>query len=66
MDWSTNVHATSGTINGGSSVSGVFAGGLVGQNGWFNGGDVITAGTIQNSSAAVDVTLGNGVGCSGF
>ena len=53
----------SGTINGGS-LSGVAAGGLVGQNGFFIYPTVF-GGTIQRSSAAVNVTLGDGVGCSG-
>jgi filamentous hemagglutinin family protein len=52
----------SGTINGGT-VNGVSAGGLVGQNGFYN--PTFTGGTIQNSSAAVSVTLGDGVGCTG-
>ena len=59
-----NVHAT-GTINGltvGPNISGLSAGGLVGQNGFFNG--TTFTGTIQNSSAAVNVTLGNALGCT--
>ena len=51
----------SGTINGGT-FSDVTAGGLVGQNGAFYG--LTLTGTIKNSSAAVNVTLGSGVGCT--
>ena len=58
-------HVTaSGAINGGT-VNGVFAGGLVGQNGFFDG-STVTGGTIQNSSAAVNVTLGDGIACNGL
>jgi len=53
-----NVFA-SGTINGGA-ISGVTAGGLVG----FNFASSGTLGAINNSRAAVAVTLGDGTGCS--
>ena len=53
----------SGVINGGT-VSGVMAGGLVGQNGFISI-PTVTGGTIGRSSAAVAVTLGDGVGCTG-
>ncbi len=62
-----NVHVT-GTVSGVPTddgepinLTGVIAGGLVGQNGIF--GEPNMSGTITNSSAAVDVTLGNG--CAG-
>ena len=48
-----NVNVLSGTINGGT-FSGIGAGGLVGQN----------RGTITNSTAAVNVTLGDSVSLS--
>jgi filamentous hemagglutinin family protein len=61
----SNVTA-SGKINGfsinGLSIAGVTAGGLVGQNGQF--GSTVTGGTIQNSSASVKVTLGDGFACN--
>ena len=51
----SNVHA-SGTVDGGT-VNDLTAGGLVGSNGNFNGSNVIR-GTIDDSSAAVNVTAG--------
>ena len=51
----------SGTISGGTA-SGLSAGGLVGQNTLLIG-STVASGLIQNSSAAVDITLGKGIGC---
>jgi filamentous hemagglutinin family protein len=52
----------SGQIDGGNRA-GVIAGGLVGQNGMFD--QAPGAATISRSSAAVKVTLGDGVSCFG-
>jgi filamentous hemagglutinin family protein len=50
-----------GSINGGSILEGVIAGGLVGQNGLF--GPITAGGTITDSQSSVNVTLG--AGCAG-
>jgi hypothetical protein len=58
----SNVIVTNGVVNGApvdTVLSGVIAGGLVGQNGIFNDGGV-NRGTILASSAAVNVTVGDG------
>ncbi|MEW6454672.1 MAG: S8 family serine peptidase [Pseudomonadota bacterium] len=53
--------SATGTISGGS-LAGLVVGGLVGQNGAVVSGSTF-AGTIQNSSANVAITTGNGVQC---
>src|SRR5262249_4400583 len=60
-----NVHVTGNSTINGLNLSGVIAGGLVGQNGTLGPGS--TAGHISNSSADVAVTLGSGCGlnCNG-
>ena len=72
----SNVNASGGTVSGGN-LQGITAGGLVGQNGiLFNNNNseanvrplgavasTSSAGTIQNSTASVAVTVGDG--CSG-
>jgi filamentous hemagglutinin family protein len=59
----SNVLVT-GAVNGGS-LSGVIAGGLVGQNGAFsNNSQTATPGTITQSFANVNVTVGDG--CQGL
>src|SRR5262249_45897527 len=55
-----NVHVTGNSTINGLNLTGVIAGGLVGQNGTL--GPNSTAGHISNSSADVAVTLGSGCG----
>jgi filamentous hemagglutinin family protein len=56
-----NVHVTNSTVSGGA-MTGVVAGGLIGQNGIFGPG--ASMGAITMSSAAVNVTVGNASGGS--
>jgi filamentous hemagglutinin family protein len=59
----SNVNVTNSTVTG-LNMTGVIAGGLVGQNGIFGPGIQQVAGSISNSSATgVTVTVGDG--CSG-
>ena len=61
----TNVSVTSGKVAG-LSLAGVIAGGLVGQNGVFlNYNQTETPGTITQSFANVNVTVGDSVNCQG-
>jgi filamentous hemagglutinin family protein len=58
----SGVTITNSTITSSPGLSGVGAGGLVGQNGIFGPGGAF--GTIASSQAAVNVTLGNAVSLS--
>jgi filamentous hemagglutinin family protein len=58
----SNVHVTNSTVSGGA-MTGVIAGGLVGQNGIFGPG--ASMGTITLSSAATNVSVGNGASGTG-
>jgi hypothetical protein len=53
----SNVNVNSGTVSAATSLKGVIAGGLVGQNGDVGQNQM---GTITNSSSAANVSVGNG------
>jgi filamentous hemagglutinin family protein len=54
----SNVHVTNSTVTGAPGLTGVIAGGLVGQNGIFGPG--ASMGAITLSSAEANVSVGNG------